>query len=374
MKKVITFAVLACLLFLALGVIPVHANGVPALPHAFYGTVEINGSPAPVGTSVEARGEGVATGIDGNPTTTTVRGIYGTSNPFEPRLIVQGDIDNGAIITFYVNGTSTGQTCPFDSGETTQLDLSVTIVAPPPPTVETNLFGTTGSLPISDEGEIEETIEATSEDGKLTMTIPEGTIALDAEGEPLETLEAAVDETPPDPPEDAHVIGLAYDFGPDGATFDPPITLKYTYDPDDLPEGVAEEDLVLAYYDEEAGEWVELDCVVDTENNVITAYVPHFTTFAIIGTVKPPEEEEEEVAEEEEEEEEVAEEEEEEEEVAEEEEEEEEEVAEEEEEEEEEEEIAPSPGVNWALIGGIIGGVIVVGLVVFFLLVRRRAY
>ena len=157
---------------------------------------------------------------------------------------------------------------------------------PPPPTIETNLLGIKESFPISRSGEILETIEAASEDGILTITLPKGTIAL-LEGEPLEILEVAVDETPPDPPEDAHLIGLAYDFGPDGATFDPPLTLEYTYDPDALPEGVAEEDLVLAYYDEEAGEWVELDCVVDTENNIIIASVPHFTTFAIIGTVTP---------------------------------------------------------------------------------------
>ncbi|GAJ09875.1 unnamed protein product, partial [marine sediment metagenome] len=59
---------------------------------------------------------------------------------------------------------------------------------------------------------------------------------------------------------------------------------------DALPEDVAEEDLVLAYYDEEADEWVGLDCVVDTENNTITASVAHFTTFAIITVpvVAPP--------------------------------------------------------------------------------------
>jgi len=98
-------------------------------------------------------------------------------------------------------------------------------------------------------------------------------------------------DEPPPPPEDAHIIGLTYDLGPDGATFDPPIALTFTYDRDALPEGVAEEDLVLAYYDEESGEWVELVGVVDTENNTITASVPHFTTFAVIGRT-PPEEEE----------------------------------------------------------------------------------
>ncbi|MBA7713512.1 hypothetical protein ES703_122515 [subsurface metagenome] len=46
-----------------------------------------------------------------------------------------------------------------------------------------------------------------------------------------------------------------------------------------------EEDLVLAYYDEATGEWVEVDSVVDTVNNTITASVAHFTTFAIIAVV-----------------------------------------------------------------------------------------
>jgi len=150
--------------------------------------------------------------------------------------------------------------------------------------VETNFFGIEGNFPISDEGVVGEEIVATSED--VTITIEEGTIAL-LEGEPLETLTAAVDETPPEPPEDASIIGLAYDFGPDGATFDPPITLTWSYDPNAIPEGAAAEDLVLAWYDEAADRWVELACVVDTRNNTITASIEHFTTFAIIGAVIP---------------------------------------------------------------------------------------
>jgi len=59
--------------------------------------------------------------------------------------------------------------------------------------------------------------------------------------------------------------------------------LGYTYDPDALPEGVADENLVLAYYDEVVGGWVTLDCIVDTVNHTITASASHFTTFAILG-------------------------------------------------------------------------------------------
>ena len=189
---------------------------------------------------------------------------------------------------------------PNSASTTVTMDSNKTVTAkfttktPPsgdgaaPPTyyyTETNLFGTEESFRISSSGKILSTIEATSADGNLTITIPKDTVALDEDGKWLKTLEAAVDETPPDPPEDAHIIGLAYDFGPDGATFDPAITLEYTYDPDALPEGVDEEDLVLAYYDEATGEWVEVDSVVDTVNNTITASVAHFTTFAIIAVV-----------------------------------------------------------------------------------------
>ena len=148
---------------------------------------------------------------------------------------------------------------------------------------ETDLFGTEARFRIDSDGEILKTIEATSGDGNLTITIPKGTIALGKDGKRLKSLEAAIDESPPDPPVNAHIIGLPYVFSPEGATFDPPITFTWTYDPEALPEGVAEEDLVLAYYDEDAGEWVELDCVVDTENNTITASISHFTTFAMIA-------------------------------------------------------------------------------------------
>ncbi|MBA7507643.1 hypothetical protein ES706_06363 [subsurface metagenome] len=288
---------LACLTILALFfalLVPV-AHAQPAIPHTFYGTVKINGSDASVATTITAKVGGVACGSY----TTTEVGKYG--NLAEAKhLVVQGDIDEGATINFYVKGVDTTQTASFiPGGGPTVKNLTVTITVPPavgggggappagPATVEASLFGETVEFSIDNDGVIQETIEATSEDGNLTITIPEDTIALDKDGDPLDSLEATVDESPPDPPEDAHIIGLAYDFGPDGATFDPAITLTWTYDPDDLPQDVAEEDLVIAYYDQAAGEWVEVDCVVDTENNTITASVEHLTTFAIIGTVTP---------------------------------------------------------------------------------------
>jgi len=146
---------------------------------------------------------------------------------------------------------------------------------------------------VTTAGVFTEHFTITSECACCTLDIPEGTVGLTEELEPLDEITLVPMDEPPPPPEDAHVIGLGCDFGPDGATFDPPITLTLRYDPDALPEGVAEGDLVIAMWDEEAGEWIELDCVVDTVNNTITAHVSHFTTFAVIGRVTAPPEEEE---------------------------------------------------------------------------------
>jgi hypothetical protein len=99
---------------------PAHA-GTPTLPHAFYGTLTIDGSPAAVGTVVKAKVGGVECGS----ITTTVAGQYGGSGAFEQKLAVSGEIDTGATIYFYANNVEADQTYAFSSGAVTELNLTV---------------------------------------------------------------------------------------------------------------------------------------------------------------------------------------------------------------------------------------------------------
>ena len=140
---------------------------------------------------------------------------------------------------------------------------------------------------ISSDGVFTDEVTAESEDGKCMLTIDEGTEGLTNDGEPLDEITIIEMEEPPDPPEDSNVIGLVYNFEPDGATFDPPITLTFTYNESLIPEGVAEENLVVAFWDEEAGEWVELEGTVDPETNTVRAKVSHFTAFTILAKTRP---------------------------------------------------------------------------------------
>jgi len=128
MKGMITLTALA--LVIGLCAAPVSAQPPLPTPHAFYGTVEINGNPAPIGTTVEVRGAGVVTGIEGNPITVTEAGKYGGPDFSDSKLLVQGDIEEETTLTFYVNDEAAGQTAEWHSGVITEFDLSAAISAP----------------------------------------------------------------------------------------------------------------------------------------------------------------------------------------------------------------------------------------------------
>ncbi|NIO44804.1 MAG: hypothetical protein GTN36_04600 [Candidatus Aenigmarchaeota archaeon] len=92
-------------------------------PHAFYGTVTWNGSPASDGKSVVAKINGVEVA-----STTTKDGKYG----YEPIFYIAGD-RSGDEINFFVNGVDTGKTVYFVNGKITLLDLTATGPEEPSP-------------------------------------------------------------------------------------------------------------------------------------------------------------------------------------------------------------------------------------------------
>ncbi len=108
-----------------------------------------------------------------------------------------------------------------------------------------------------------------------------GTTVLTQETAPVQTMLASRAGSPVDPPTGSTRIGYAYDFGPDGVTFDPAIAINITYDADSLPAGVSAEALRIAYYDTTTEQWVYLDTTVNTTSHVATAQITHLTAFAL---------------------------------------------------------------------------------------------
>jgi hypothetical protein len=140
---------------------------------------------------------------------------------------------------------------------------------------------------IDNSGEVAEKLQLDSGDGEVKIEVPGGTRAINATGAPLSTIELQLVDEPPPVQSGQYIAGPACDLGPDGSTFEPPLSLTLQYEQSLIPEDTDEANMVLAYFDEGTGQWIELDSEVDTDLNTVTARVPHFTLFAAIGEQPP---------------------------------------------------------------------------------------
>ena len=141
-----SLAVALVTLFLTVSV-PATRAQIPVFPQAFYGAVTAAGGPAPAGTVIEARGNGVRTGIPLNPLVTQEAGKYGGPGTLDPKLLVQGTVADGTAVEFYVNGEKAQvaeasgewrESYPFKSNGVVLLNLRVQTALPPaPPTTPT---------------------------------------------------------------------------------------------------------------------------------------------------------------------------------------------------------------------------------------------
>ncbi len=140
---------------------------------------------------------------------------------------------------------------------------------------------------VSFEGRFYRTVTIAPDDAGITLAIPAGTVGLTSDLEPLENISMVESKDVPEPPQGRSIVGIAWNLGPDGAVFDPSVNLTVPYNPAQLPDGTAEEDLIIAWYDETAGEWQLLETTVDTVQRTATARISHFTTFALLGNQPP---------------------------------------------------------------------------------------
>src|SRR5512138_1963785 len=143
MRRIICSWIVLVPLFLFIGAV----SAVPVLPAEYYGTVTINGNPAPAGTEISALING---SIVGNLVTARA-GSYGGTGTFDPRLVVAGTGD-GEPIVFLINGKPADQTGVYHPGDLRELSLSAqlgsstgatTAVTSPPATASPTATATT---------------------------------------------------------------------------------------------------------------------------------------------------------------------------------------------------------------------------------------
>ena len=158
----------------------------------------------------------------------------------------------------------------------------------PAPAPGVPLTGLTSSAPfiIDNQGVVQATVTVTTTAGDAKLNVAAGTKATDKAGQPIVALTAATLVTPPPPPPTGTIV-LAYEFGPTGSQFNPPIPVTIGFNPATLPAGTRVDKLQVAYWDTANAKWIKLNSVVDTATNTITARVSHFTEFAVIHEPEP---------------------------------------------------------------------------------------
>jgi len=92
----------------------------PQLPHLFYGTSMVDGKDMPIGTVIIAKVGGEEKGR----ITTTEVGKYGGISADQDKLLIQGGIEDEAIIEFYVSTIKANENAFFKSGEIQELNLT----------------------------------------------------------------------------------------------------------------------------------------------------------------------------------------------------------------------------------------------------------
>lgn len=125
-------------------------------------------------------------------------------------------------------------------------------------------------------------ISAAPFNGWVSIDVPQDTTAESEDGEPVSRITIATASSPRDAYRDYTDV-LAFQILPTGTVFSSPVTLTFYYLVSNIPEGVAEEDLVLGTWDDTAGHWIILPSHVDLEAHTITTSINHLTLFAVLA-------------------------------------------------------------------------------------------
>ncbi|MCX9024705.1 MAG: PGF-pre-PGF domain-containing protein [Candidatus Methanoperedens sp.] len=132
------------------------------------------------------------------------------------------------------------------------------------------------------------TIIMTLPDENITIDLPMGTVARNASGgaltsitlNPLDSVTSSARSAATSA--SLSFLGKNLSLEPEGATFSPPIQIRFNYTEADLA-GISESDLVVRWYNKSTGAWESLPFKLYPTEKYIIANASHFSTFALLG-------------------------------------------------------------------------------------------
>lgn len=148
--------------------------------------------------------------------------------------------------------------------------------------IEIDMVGNKASFPLDGEGKLLSRAEASSADGKISLSMDKRTVVSGTDKKPLGSILAVFDSSPPPAPEGAYIIGTVYRLMPNGAVVDPWFRIALGYEPDKLPQGIGVGDLYIAFHG--GGSWQKMRYKsVDTAVNMISTQAQYLGRFCIMA-------------------------------------------------------------------------------------------
>ena len=148
-----------------------------------------------------------------------------------------------------------------------------------------------GKIDTTPAGITRDPVIITSEDRGVNLAIDAGTEAFDSSHHPLTraTAKALPGGSVPRIPGGTGVLftGIAYDVGPDGATFNPPATIRFTVPASQWDRNT---EYSIRTFEAAAGSWEEIPTVVDPGSRVVSGQVSHLCLFGLfaVTAAEPP--------------------------------------------------------------------------------------
>jgi beta propeller repeat protein len=202
--------------------------------------------------------------------------LSGSGNPFQ--LITLS-------VTSHVNPPAqSNPSSDSDSGMPAGGAVATTTIPTATPTPEPTKApldpGRSAKVYTNAQGVVTQATRLQSTDGRAIINITGGIIAKDSSGKPLTeiTIKAIPLEDLPAIPAGSTFMfaGMAYEIGPDGATFSPPISISFA-----LPPAQWGKDYAVKSFDKKSGTWKDLPTNFDPATGTVTVQVSDFCCFAL---------------------------------------------------------------------------------------------
>jgi len=133
---------------------------------------------------------------------------------------------------------------------------------------------------IDSAGILLEDVEVISSDGVVTLRLAKGTRAIDESGKPLDSITVTAEE-PKVLPTGYYIYLWAYNFSPNGASFDTLSELIVYYDPSLIDWEGDEFQPQFGYFNEEELTWDPVDTTADFDTRCVTTQIDRLGTYVL---------------------------------------------------------------------------------------------